>query len=129
MDDYFMNYAPLTRETLQQALFYAGLTSPEIVFAQARLETGNFTSVLCVHYNNLFGMKMPRVRNTTAAGSTDNGYAVYESWYHSVLDMREFQEYYRAAGRCLQDYFSFLQGIGYAEDSYYIQKLAQLCSI
>ena len=129
LTDYFMNYAPLNRETLNRALIHTGITAPEVVLAQGRLETGNFTSVLCLQYNNLFGMKMPRVRSTTASGMTENGFAVYETWYHSVLDMKEFQEYYRSAGRCMEDYFSFLREIGYAEDTYYIKKLTQLCSI
>lgn len=129
LEDYFINYAPLNRETLKEALIYSGITSHEVVLAQGRLETGNFTSDLCLQYNNLFGMKMPRVRSTTASNSTENGYAVYQSWYHCVLDMKKFQEYYSDAGRCLEDYFSFLKSIGYAEDPLYITKLAELCSI
>jgi hypothetical protein len=129
LENYFMSYAQLNQINLKSALIHAGVTAPEVVLSQGRLETGNFTSDLCLQYNNLFGMKMPRVRNTTAIGMTENGFAIYESWYHSVLDMKAFQEYYQNAGRCMDDYYSFLKGIGYAEDPLYINKLTELCSI
>lgn len=120
---YLMTIAPLTTQTLETAFKLEGIHSPEVVLAQARLESGNFSSVLCLEHNNLFGMKLPAVRQTSAVKGTDNGYAVYESWYDCVIDMALFQEWYRDRGRDMDNYFEFLQAIGYAEDHAYIHKL------
>jgi len=68
-----------------------GLEFPDIVFAQAVLESGNFTSRLTKENNNLFGMKKPSKRPTTSVGIS-HGYAVYESWRESIEDYYIFQE-------------------------------------
>lgn len=41
---------------------------PHIVFAQMRLESGNFKSDLAKNNDNFFGMKYPRQRATVARG-------------------------------------------------------------
>jgi uncharacterized FlgJ-related protein len=53
---------------------------------QAAHETGGFKSALLRSNNNLFGMKQPKLRQTTSAGEK-NGYASYESLEKSVSDM------------------------------------------
>ena len=68
-----------------------GLEFPDIVFAQAVLESANFTSRLTKENNNLFGMKRPTKRATTSVGVL-HGYAVYDSWRESIEDYRLFQE-------------------------------------
>lgn len=119
--------AGLNLENLKLAMEINGIIAPEIVLAQSRLETGNYQSVLCIMYNNLFGMKKARVRPTTALGATENDYASYRSWYDSVKDLKLFQEWYLSRGRDLTDYFGFLASIGYAEDPHYLVKVKQLC--
>ncbi len=120
--------APLTRTNLRLALELNNVIAPEAVLAQSRLETGNYLSSLCLQFNNLFGMNFPRIRPTTAAGSTEYGFAFYLSWYDCVKDMKLFQEWYKKRGRDLTDYFEFLAAIGYAEDTEYIKKLTLLCT-
>jgi flagellum-specific peptidoglycan hydrolase FlgJ len=124
----WLSSSELTIDRLKMAIGINGIISPEIVFAQGRLETGHFQSELCTGHNNLFGMKKARRRQTTALGSTDNDYASYLSWYDSVKDMKLFQEWYLSRGRDLTDYFGFLAAIGYAEDPLYLPKLKNLCS-
>ncbi len=119
--------APLCPENLNLAFDINGIIAPVIVMAQARLETGHFRSELCTGHNNLFGMKLARVRPTTALSATEVGYAAYQTWYDSVIDMKLFQEYYLSRGRDLTDYFKFLASIGYAEDPQYLPKVRQLC--
>jgi hypothetical protein len=58
---------------------------PEVVFMQARIESGNFTSKVFRDNNNMFGMRLPRIRPTLAVGER-YGYAVYASWRDSVID-------------------------------------------
>lgn len=84
-----------------------GIKHPEIVFAQARLETGNFKSLLFTKNNNLFGFR------------GKNGYIEYDHWAESVKAYKRFQDKYYKGG----DYYSFLERIGYAEDSNYIKKV------
>jgi hypothetical protein len=96
----------------------------DIVLAQIKLETGNFTSKICLENNNLAGMKLAKVRKTTAK-KEKNGHAFYESWIDSIQDLKLFQEYYNVDDSC---YFSFLERIGYAEDSDYIKKVKYICN-
>ena len=70
----------LYNEILEQELEY-----PDVVFAQAILESGAFSSKVYKNNNNLFGMRMPNKRITLAVGQK-YGYAVYEYWQESVAD-------------------------------------------
>lgn len=81
---------------------------PEIVYAQAILETGSFSSNIFKENNNLFGMKTPRVRPTTAIG-THRGHAKYKSWQDSVRDYALWQEYYKSKGYDITKYDIFLK--------------------
>lgn len=84
-----------------------GLPHPEIVLAQARLETGNFKSARCRRDHNLFGLKHGK------------RYAKYRRWQDSVADYkRRISSRYNGG-----DYYRFLQRIGYAEEKEYCNKL------
>ena len=65
---------------------------PEIVFKQAQIESGNFSSKVFRENNNMFGMRVPFRRANTVIGE-NRGYAVYESWRHSVIDYALYQMY------------------------------------
>ncbi len=125
----WLSASELTIDHLKLAIEINDIIAPVIVMAQARLETGHFRSELCTGHNNLFGMKLARVRPTNALGATEVGYAAYQTWYNSVIDMKLFQEYYLSRGRDLTYYFTFLESIGYAEDPLYLAKVRELCSI
>ena len=116
---------PFSVELFKEALTYAGINSPEIVFKQAILETGNFTSELFLYGNNLFGMKLPQTRTTKAIGQF-NYHAKYWHWFDSVLDYRLWQEFYARLSYDLQDYYTFLEQIRYAVDKQYINKLKDI---
>lgn len=127
LENWLYSCAELTPENLKIAIDLNGIISADIIMAQSRLETGNYQSVLCTMYNNLFGMKKARIRPTTARGATDNNYATYLTWYDSVKDLKLFQDWYLSRGRDLTDYFGFLESIGYAEDPHYLIKVRELC--
>lgn len=55
--------------------------------AVSRHETGNYTSNVLKSANNLFGMKFPRIRQTTARHEDKSGYAVYSDKADSVRDL------------------------------------------
>lgn len=93
---------------------------PEIVFRQAQIESGNFSSKVFRENNNMFGMRVPFRRANTVIGE-NRGYAVYESWKHSVLDYALYQMY-SAKNLSEEEYIKFLAK-NYAEDPHYATKL------
>ena len=96
---------------------------PHIVFAQMRLESGNFKSDLAMNDDNFFGMKYPRQRATVAQGN-DRGYAYYRSWSYSVLDYAIWQRRY-ASGLTEDEYLEMLSE-KYAEDKAYVRKVKSI---
>jgi hypothetical protein len=104
----FMSKSP--QEGLMEALVYYEVNHPEIVYAQAVLETGGFTSNLCLNSHNLFGLY----------NSEKMRYYKFNHWTESVVAYIKFVQYkYKPP----DDYYEFLDRIGYAEDSTYIEKL------
>lgn len=53
---------------LYKKILELGIAYPDVVLAQAKIETGNFTSKIFRENNNMFGMKLPGRRTTTAVG-------------------------------------------------------------
>lgn len=99
-----------------------GIENKHIVYAQMRLESGNYNSVLCKTNNNYFGMKQPQCRATLSIGEA-NGYAVYKSWTYSILDYWMWQKRY-ANGLTEEKYYDKLKS--YAVDIEYTKKLKQI---
>ncbi len=64
------------------------IEDPELMVILAKVESGNYKSRVCVENHNLFGMKYyPESRRTTAIKDS-NGYAYYESYLESVIDLK-----------------------------------------
>lgn len=89
-----------------------GVKHKEIVCAQAILETGHFTSQVCMEKNNLFGLRRP----------SDGSYFEFDCWQESVRAYRDDVQYKYAGG----DYYAFLRHIGYAEDRRYTDKVRRI---
>lgn len=100
-------------QTIEQVLAEIqrqGIPHPQIVLAQARLETGNFKSDRCRRDHNLFGIKHGK------------RYARYARWQDSVADYkRRISSRYQGG-----DYYAFLQRIGYAKDPQYQSKVRNI---
>jgi hypothetical protein len=105
--------------TFKRLLYIMEIEHPEIVFIQAQIESGNFTSPIFKEGNNLFGMKVAEKRNTSAIG-TIRGHAAYLIWKHSVIDYKLMQDKY-AKGKSQKEYLKYLEK--YAEDPNYITKI------
>ena len=78
----------ITRRILMQRLDLLkqyNVQHPEIVLAQAYVESGLGKSFLFKANHNLFGMKQVYTRATTA-DTTINGYSHYANWRMSVID-------------------------------------------
>ena len=99
-----------TIEQVKSELYRQGVPHANIVLAQARLETGNFTSRRCKVDHNLFGMKKGK------------RYAKYGHWRDSVKDYKERISSRYTGG----NYYAFLKRIGYAEEREYTQKLQKI---
>lgn len=102
----------LNINNLYQILDKYGILYPKIVVAQALLETGYFTSNVCLNYNNLFGLRRP----------SDGSYYRFNNWEESVKAYRDYVQYKYKGG----DYFGFLNRIGYASDPNYLSKVRSI---
>jgi hypothetical protein len=94
---------------------------PYIVFAQSKLETGNFTSKIFRENSNCFGMREAKQRITTAQG-TENNHAYYASWGESVYDYAFYQCRYLSGINTEEQYFQYLSQ-SYAENPNYVSIL------
>lgn len=97
---------------------------PYIILAQAKLETGNFSSLSFVNANNMFGMKQAKSRANTAEG-TGYGHAYYDSWIESLYDYALYYNAYLNKLRTEAQYYSYLSQ-NYAQDPNYVSKLKQI---
>jgi len=86
---------------------------PHIVYAQARIESGNFKSAVFRQNNNLFGMREARVRVNTAKGTNLN-HAYYDNWKESVYDYAFYQCRYMSNADSEAEYYQALDA-SYAE--------------
>lgn len=100
------------------------LKYPHIVLAQAKLESGNFSSKLFRNNNNMFGMKRARQRVTTAQGEK-NEYAYYRDWIDCVYDYAMWSTCSTSGIDSENEYFAVLSE-RYAEDTTYVSKLKNL---
>ena len=101
---------PLNEKNLKKVLKENNIHHSNIVLAQAKLETGNFTSKVCKSKGNLFGLRK------------GNKYRQYSHWTESVLAYKRLiQSRYKGG-----NYLAFLNTIGYAEDPNYLSKLKSM---
>ena len=107
----FFNKLP--QEGLMEALEYYEVKYPQIVYAQAVLETGHFKSNVCLNYNNLFGLY----------DSKNKDYYKFNHWAESIVAYKEWiQKKYQPPN----NYYVFLEEINYASDKEYISILKSI---
>lgn len=106
------NLPELTVPNLIREINKQELQHPEIVLAQAILETGWFTSPVCKKKNNLFGLTNPRTKQ----------YYEFTHWTESVKAYYTKVQYRYKGG----NYLYWLRDIGYAEAPNYIQSLTRV---
>lgn len=102
-------------EYLYEYLKFKGISHPDIVLAQALLETGYFKSKIFKERNNLFGLYNSRIGE----------YYRFEHWTESVDGYINYIEYKYDPSRD-SSYYDFLDRIGYAEDPRYIVKIKSI---
>ena len=110
-----------TPEKLKAYILELNIRFPYIVYAQARLETGNFKADLFKTNKNLFAMRIATKRPTTNKG-VEYGYAVYDSWRESVVDYAFFSAQYLSDIKTETEYLEYLRQ-NYAIDPTYVDRL------
>jgi flagellum-specific peptidoglycan hydrolase FlgJ len=107
-----------SKEKLIAYMIEIGIKHPEIVLAQAKLESGRFKSRIFRENHNLFGMKLPKIRKTLATGK-NRGYATFKDWKSSVNDYKLWQDRMIKKGKTKAEYYTYLQK-NYAENEQYV---------
>ena len=115
----------LTKENLWHTIKEMDIKHPDVVFAQALLESGDFSSKVCKMNNNLFGMKMPETRKTVAHLGF-KGYAKYESWKQSIYDYKLYQEHLFRHGELSRTQYMVKLNRIYSEVSDYAVRLKRV---
>ena len=110
--DTVKSYSSLVDSNVYREIVSQKIYHPDIVLAQAKLETGNYKSKACTIYNNLFGLRKP-----------DGSYYKFNSWQESV---KAYKDWVQNKYTPPNDYYDFLDSIGYAEDESYISKLRDM---
>ena len=100
------------------------LPYPHITLAQAKLETGNFTSKIFNENHNSFGQKEAKVRINLARG-TQYGHAYYNNWEESILDYAFWYSTYASKCKSEEEFYQLLDKV-YAEDELYSKKLKNI---
>jgi len=111
-------------QNLKDLIIELNIKYPHIAYAQAVEETGFFTSAIFRENNNLFGMKQPRIRATTALG-TNRGHAQYSNWMNSVKDYALWQSSMARNINSESEYLLMLDRI-YAENPEYVNNIQRI---
>ena len=115
----------LNHENLELAMEFYEIEHADIVMSQALIETGHFKSYNCTKRHNLFGLVNSRQKRTEA---NRNRYFVFNHWSESVKGYKDYVQYKFTDNKEKwdNDYYVFLQRLGYAEDPTYVNKVRNL---
>ena len=113
-----------SEEKLIELITKLNFKFPEIVLAQARLESGYYNSELFLSNSNLFGMRVAGSRITLNQGKKQ-GYANYTDWRESVIDYSLWYATYAHEYQTQEEFLDLLDRI-YAEDGSYKSKLLSI---
>lgn len=112
-DTSFLYATELNDSILYLALVHYNVKYPKIVLAQAKLESGNYTSYHCRKRNNFLGLY----------NSKRGEYFKFNHWTDCIQGYKDMIEYKLKDG---EDYYNFLVRIKYASSPDYINKVKQI---
>lgn len=107
-----VNHFKLNEDNLKDELIAQGVAFPDIVKAQALLETDSFKSYSCITSNNLFGFRY-----------VDSSYISFSHWTESVA---AYKSYVQRWDLPPNDYYNYLDSLGYSKDSNYTKVLKHI---
>lgn len=103
----------LNDSTLLLALKHYKVRDPEIVRAQARLESGFYKSKLCRKHNNFLGLYNSRKRQ----------YFRFKHWTHCITAYKKYIEYRKKKG---ENHYVFIKRIRYSSNPHYVKHVKRL---
>lgn len=115
-----------SKEALIEEIKCHDFKYPDLILAQAILESGHFKSTIFKENHNAFGMKQPRKRYTLCKGSNLN-HALYDNWKVSVEDRMIYDTLY-LKNMSRTQYLRFLDKV-YCKSGDYTGKLEKLIKI
>jgi uncharacterized FlgJ-related protein len=118
------DYNEFSKEKLIEEIRRRNFKFPYIVYAQAILETGEFTSDIFKHNHNLFGMREARMRINTAV-RTERYHAYYNNWRESLEDYGYYYSSYLRNINTENEYYDYLSQY-YAEAENYVESLKRI---
>lgn len=92
---------------------YLGIEHPDIVYAQAQLESGQFTSSVFREKNNFLGLY----------NSKEETYYSFKHWSDCL---QGYKDYVQVKWDGNVDYYSFLLSLPYATDPNYLSKIKSI---
>jgi uncharacterized FlgJ-related protein len=116
-----LKHNEFTKDKLIDKIQKLNFRFPHIVYAQAILETGNFTSAVFKENNNMFGMREAKVRITVSSGTNLN-HAYYNNWEESLEDYAYYYSTYLSKIKTEEEFFTYLSQ-NYAESGDYVKNL------
>lgn len=93
---------------------------PDVVWAQSKVESANYSSPIFKENYNMLGLKVSTTRPTTSIGE-NRGHAAFDSWRDCVIDYAIWQSTF-TRGLNKEEYIKYL-GAVYAEDPLYEKKI------
>lgn len=121
---------PVHRDSIYNVARRAGAYFPEVIVAQAIIESQCGRSSLGVNANNLFGMKQVGGRGrvtTQTQGRSINGFGVYHNWQMSVIDRVLWERsVFRKRPTSRNDYIDRMSRLYSEEGSIYASKVKTL---
>lgn len=103
----------LNKENFDFVCHYYNISHPEIVYAQAQLESGYFTSSIFKTKNNFLGLYNSKSKE-------------YYSFDHWSDCLKGYKNYVQVKWNGKVDYYQFLIDLPYASDSNYVNKVKYL---
>jgi len=120
-DTIVVHSTEFSEQALIEMLMDCNVKYPHIVLAQAKLESGHFTSKIFKQNHNMFGMRKAHQRITSAQDEKDT-YAFYRDWMDCVYDYAMYQSSVMCSVSNENEYFAKLS-TRYAEDPMYVTRL------
>ena len=119
-----VKHAPFSEERMIRLARQIGIRYVDVMVAQSKIETAHYTSLVFKDNNNLFGMRLARIRETTAIGEQHN-HADYISWQQSVVDYKLWQDRVIKKLNTKQKYLAYLHE-NYAENKQYVKLIKRM---
>lgn len=118
-DDALLNFYIETKKVVSDHYGVEDTNRAALLTAQAAFETGEFTSDLYFANNNAFGMRQPKVRDTTSLGQKGN-YAHYASIADSIKDRLMWDDYNKVSyeNATVKSFSQSLNKLSYFEAPY-----------